>query len=105
MESRSLREDKKKQAISDGPSTSQMALSLRLSEARLVGILASAMDAIIAVDEDQNVVLFNAAAEKMFRCPSSDALGQSLDRFIPVRLREVHRQRRLNGQSDRQIGG
>jgi len=91
MESRSLREDKKKQAISDGPSTSQMALSLRLSEARLVGILASAMDAIIAVDEDQNVVLFNAAAEKMFRCPSSDALGQSLDRFIPVRLREVHR--------------
>jgi PAS domain S-box-containing protein len=92
MESRSLREGKQERSISDETSTSQMALSLRLSEARLAGILASAMDAIIAVDENQQVVLFNAAAEKMFRCPSSDALGHRLDRFIPVRLREVHRQ-------------
>lgn len=58
----------------------------------MAGILASAMDAIITVDEDQRIVLFNAAAEKMFRCPSEEALGQSLDRFIPARVREAHRQ-------------
>lgn len=74
------------------PSSSQMASSLRLSEARLAGILASAMDAIITVDEEQRVVLFNAAAEKMFHCASAEALGQPLDRFIPVRMREAHRQ-------------
>jgi PAS domain S-box-containing protein len=70
---------------------SQIAASLRLSEAKLAGILASAMDAIITVDENQRVVLFNAAAEKMFRCSAREALGQSLDRFIPDRFRAAHR--------------
>src|SRR5262245_40102675 len=70
---------------------SQIAASLRLSEAKLAGILASAMDAIITVDEDQRVVLFNAAAERMFRCPAAEALGEKLDRFLPERFREAHR--------------
>src|SRR5262245_48087255 len=70
----------------------QIAASLRLSEAKLAGILASAMDAIITVDESQEIVLFNAAAEKMFRCSAKDALGDSLDRFIPDRFREAHRE-------------
>lgn len=69
----------------------QMAASLRLSEAKLAGILASAMDAIITIDENQQVVLFNAAAEKMFRCPAAEALGENLDRFIPERFRASHR--------------
>jgi PAS domain S-box-containing protein len=80
-----------KQAQVDGGPDSQVASSLRLSEARLVGILASAMDAIITVDEEQRVVLFNAAAEKMFRCAAAEALGQPLDRFIPARFRDAHR--------------
>ena len=70
----------------------QMAASLRLSEAKLAGILASAMDAIITVDEDQRIVLFNSAAEKMFRCPAAEALGKNLDRFIPERFRASHRE-------------
>ena len=72
-------------------SNSQIAASLRLSEARLAGILASAMDAIITIDEEQQIVLFNAAAEKMFRRPATEALGQPLDIFIPLRFREAHR--------------
>src|SRR5262245_8929761 len=70
----------------------QIAASLRLSEAKLAGILASAMDAIITVDESQEIVLFNAAAERMFRCSAKDALGESLDRFIPDRFRQAHRE-------------
>lgn len=58
---------------------------------RLDGIIRSAMDAIITVDEAQRVTLFNTAAERMFGCRAEDILGQSIDRFIPERFRERHR--------------
>ena len=59
---------------------------------RMGGIVESAMDAIISIDETQRIVLFNTAAEQMFRCPAREALGSSLDRFIPERFRAVHRE-------------
>ncbi len=59
-------------------------------EARLAAIVGSAMDAIIAVDEQQLITIFNPAAEKMFLCSSADALGSSIERFIPRRYREEH---------------
>jgi PAS domain S-box-containing protein len=65
-------------------------IALRDSEARLAGIISSAMDAIITVDQDQRVTLFNAAAERMFGCPASQAIGQPLDQFIPKRFRRSH---------------
>ena len=64
--------------------------ALRESEARLGGIIASAMDAIISVDEAQRILVFNAAAEAMFGCPAADALGSPLARFIPARHRRAH---------------
>jgi PAS domain S-box-containing protein len=63
----------------------------RDSQERLLGIIASATDAIITVDGDQIITLFNAAAERMFACPASQAIGASLDRFIPARFRDAHR--------------
>lgn len=60
------------------------------NRARLEAVIASAMDAIITVDERQCVVMFNKAAEAMFRCTAAEALGQSLARFIPERHREAH---------------
>lgn len=54
-------------------------------------ILDSAMDAIVSVDAQQNVVLFNRAAEQMFGCPVAEAIGKPLDRFLPEDLREAHR--------------
>lgn len=59
-------------------------------QAQLEGIIASAMDAIITVDEGERVVLFNRAAESMFFCQSADAIGQPFDRFIPERFRQAH---------------
>ena len=63
---------------------------LARSEARLRGILDSAMDAVITIDQAQHVVLFNAAAESMFGCPREEALGAPVTWFIPERLRGEH---------------
>jgi PAS domain S-box-containing protein len=53
--------------------------------------LDTAMDAIITVDEAQRVVLFNTAAEEVFGWRRAEALGLSLDEFIPARFRHGHR--------------
>ncbi len=53
------------------------------SEARLASLIGSARDAILVGDADERITLFNAAAEKMFRCPGSAALGRPLTQFIP----------------------
>ncbi len=60
------------------------------SRQRLAGIVGSAMDAIISVDAARQIVLFNAAAEQMFRCPAPEAIGQPLERFIPAQFRAAH---------------
>ena len=64
---------------------------LRNAQERLIGVIGSATDAIITVDEHQRITLFNTAAEKMFGCPADKALGDSLDRFIPILYRDAHR--------------
>ena len=64
--------------------------ALRESQQRLDGIIASAMDSIITLDEQQRIVLFNAAAERMFRCSAAEAMGQPIERFIPERFRSAH---------------
>jgi PAS domain S-box-containing protein len=82
--------------------------ALHVAQARVGGILESAMDAIITVDEAQRVVLFNAAAEAVFGCPRAAALGAPLARFIPERFRSEHADhvRRFGdtGTSSRRMG-
>ena len=56
----------------------------------LSAIINSAMDAIITIDANQSVVLFNESAEKMFGYPASEVLGQSINKFIPARFRLDH---------------
>ncbi|PYS24868.1 MAG: hypothetical protein DMF72_03685 [Acidobacteria bacterium] len=65
---------------------------LRRSQEQLAGVIGSAMDAIIMIDEAQRIILFNSAAERMFLYPTEDAIGQPLDRFIPERFRAMHNQ-------------
>ena len=81
---------------------------LARSEARLRGILDSAMDAIITVDERQHIVLFNRAAEEVFRCSREEAMGAPLNWFIPERFRASHgdlvRRFGQSGDASRRMG-
>jgi diguanylate cyclase (GGDEF)-like protein/PAS domain S-box-containing protein len=63
---------------------------LARSEGRLSGMIEAAMDAIVTVNEQQAVILFNAAAEKMFGYTRADALHKTLDTFLPERFRAAH---------------
>ena len=65
--------------------------ALRFSEARFSGIISISADAIISVDEQQRIVLFNEGAERIFGFSRAEALGAPLDLLIPETLRAEHR--------------
>jgi PAS domain S-box-containing protein len=65
-------------------------------ESHLAAIVQSVKLAVISVDQAQNIVLFNAEAEVIFRCSAAEALGAPLDRFIPESARAAHRQHMAN---------
>jgi len=58
--------------------------------ARLAGLLDSAMDGIITVDDHQRIVMYNRAAEKIFGWPQTQVMGQKLDILLPPRFRGAH---------------
>ncbi|MFE1747379.1 PAS domain S-box protein [Coleofasciculus sp. H7-2] len=64
----------------------------KASQARLAGILDIAEDAIISVDETQQITLFNQGAEKIFGYTASEVIGQSLDLLLPKQTAIAHRQ-------------
>ncbi|MDE2401159.1 MAG: PAS domain S-box protein [Burkholderiales bacterium] len=66
--------------------------ALREREAQLSGIVETAMDAIITVNEQGQVMLFNQAAASMFCVTPQEAIGSNIERFIPVEHRHAHRQ-------------
>ena len=51
-------------------------------EERLAGIFRSAMDAIVVIDSERRIVIFNEAAKTTFQCDSPDVIGQRFDRFL-----------------------
>jgi PAS domain S-box-containing protein len=64
--------------------------AVQQSEARLSGIISSAMDAIITINQTERITDFNTAAEQMFGCAAGEAVGQPIDRFIPKRSWTMH---------------
>lgn len=70
----------------------QIEEALRVSQVRFASILNIADDAIIAVDRQQQITLFNQGAEKIFGYSAAEAIGQPLDLLLPDRLAQQHRQ-------------
>ncbi len=70
-------------AIEDGYThLMQAEQRVRASQRELASIIDTAIDAMITVDEGGRIVLFNPAAERMFRRQASTVLGQPIDAFV-----------------------
>ncbi|WP_052519469.1 PAS domain-containing sensor histidine kinase [Archangium violaceum] len=85
-----------------------MEQSLRLSEARFAGIVSTAADAILSIDEAQRITLFNTGAEHIFGYPANEVLGRPLNLLLPERFQAIHRQHirefAASGQTARHMG-
>jgi PAS domain S-box-containing protein len=65
--------------------------ALARSEALFSGIVEVATDAIIAVDREHRMVIFNRGAETIFGYEASEALGAPLDMLLPPEAHKAHR--------------
>ena len=63
--------------------------ALRESEQRLASIIDSAIDAIITVDDNLQIRLFNRAAEQIFGCSADTCEGDALSRLLTDDLTAV----------------
>lgn len=70
----------------------QIEIALRESEARFASILNIAPEAIITVDQLQQIILFNQGAERLFGYTSKQIMGMPLDTLVPSRLQAKHHQ-------------
>lgn len=68
----------------------QVNAQLRASEAKFSGILAIAADAIIVIDDAQNIMHFNQGAEEIFGYQRAEIVGRPLELLLPDRFREAH---------------
>ncbi|OWY68320.1 hypothetical protein B7486_27045 [cyanobacterium TDX16] len=66
--------------------------ALQNSQALFAGIVAIADDAIISIDSNQRITLFNSGAERIFGYSAAEAIGQPLDLLLPKRFAIAHRQ-------------
>jgi PAS domain S-box-containing protein len=66
-----------------------MQAALRQGEVRMAGLVDAVNDAVITVDSDERIVLFNRAAERLFGASAEEAIGSNVERFIPRRSRNA----------------
>ncbi len=64
----------------------------RASDARFSGIVEIATEAIVSVDGDHRITLFNHGAETTFGYEAAEVLGRPLEILLPEPARGVHRQ-------------
>ncbi len=54
------------------------------------GLLAIAVDAVIAMDEEQRIIFFNEGAERIFEWTAAEVVGKPLAVLLPARFRRAH---------------
>jgi PAS domain S-box-containing protein len=81
--------DRLEQEISERKRTEQALLE---SQVRFAGILDIATEAVISLDEEQRIMLFNKGAENTFGYRASEAIGQPINILLPESRADDHRQ-------------
>jgi len=72
--------------------TAKMLLTqeLEISTSRFRSVVDAAYDAIITMDQQQCITLFNRAAENLFGYSATEIMGQSITLLLPERYRACH---------------
>lgn len=79
-------------SIRDITERNQAELAIREKEERIRSIVEIAPDAIISIDGQQNIIMFNSTAEEIFGYDVDEALGQPLTMLMPEGSRAIHSQ-------------
>lgn len=74
----------------DNASKMHLTHELEVSASRFRAVVDSAYDAIVTIDEQHKITLFNRAAENLFGYQSSEVLGQRIEILLPERFRANH---------------
>jgi two-component system NtrC family sensor kinase len=85
----------------------QAQLALEASERRYRQLMEASLDAIVVADEEQRILLFNPAAERIFGYAAGEIVGQPLNRLVPPEYFEAHEHgfRRFKTQRQGRIVG
>jgi PAS domain S-box-containing protein len=77
-------------SVADVHELHETAERARERQLRLQGIVDSAMDAIISIDESKRITLFNRAAERIFGYDAEEVMGRPLTMLMPERFHASH---------------
>jgi PAS domain S-box-containing protein len=69
-------------------------VSVTADEARFIGLLEAAPDAIVGVDRDGQIMLANAATERTFGYRREELVGQPIEVLVPEVVRGIHAKHR-----------